>query len=85
MAAGSSRGHWHLSRRITGDVLGRDRLLPPTRPGDVLLVGNGGAYGAVMSSYYNRRLPAAEVLVSTASSTGGVIVKPVPNSNFPVW
>ena len=35
----------------TGDVLGRDRELPLTRPGDVLAIGLGGAYGAVMSSY----------------------------------
>ena len=47
----------------TGDVLGRDRLLPATEPGDVLLVENCGAYGAVMSSSYNLRRPAAEVVL----------------------
>jgi diaminopimelate decarboxylase/aspartate kinase len=45
----------------TGDVLGRDRVLPPTVPGDVLLIENGGAYGAVMSSHYNLRAPADEI------------------------
>lgn len=45
----------------TGDVLGRDRVLPPTHPGDVLLIENGGAYGAVMASHYNLRPPAEEV------------------------
>lgn len=44
----------------TGDILGRDRLLPETFPGDVLLVENGGAYGAVMASSYNLRPPASE-------------------------
>ena len=47
----------------TGDRLGSDRLLPPTREGDVLAIANAGAYGYVMSSRYNLREPAAEVLV----------------------
>ncbi len=47
----------------SADVLGRDRLLPPTQEGDVLLVANVGAYGRVMSSSYNLRPPAVEVLV----------------------
>ena len=47
----------------TGDFLGHDRLLPPTREGDVLLVATAGAYGFVMSSHYNLREPAAEHLV----------------------
>ena len=45
----------------TTDVLGHDRWLPPVAPGDVLLIENAGAYGAVMSSAYNLRPPAAEV------------------------
>ncbi|MEX2467153.1 MAG: bifunctional aspartate kinase/diaminopimelate decarboxylase [Gemmatimonadota bacterium] len=44
----------------TGDVLGLDRLLPPTEEGDVLLIANAGAYGHVMSSRYNLREPAPE-------------------------
>lgn len=47
----------------SSDVLGRDRLLPPTEPGDVLLIDNAGAYGAVMASRYNLRDPAEEVVV----------------------
>jgi diaminopimelate decarboxylase/aspartate kinase len=47
----------------TGDVLGRDRLLPPSREGDVLLVANAGAYGRVMSSHYNLREPATELVL----------------------
>ena len=44
----------------TGDVLGLDRLLPPTREGDVILIANAGAYGYAMSSHYNLRDPAPE-------------------------
>ena len=44
----------------TGDVLGRNRLLPETRAGDLVLIENCGAYGAVMSSRYNLREPASE-------------------------
>jgi diaminopimelate decarboxylase/aspartate kinase len=47
----------------SGDILGHDRLLPPTREGDVLLVANAGAYGRAMSSHYNLRDPAIEVLL----------------------
>jgi len=47
----------------TGDVLGHNRSLPRTRPGDVLLVATTGAYGASMSNRYNLRPPAEEVLI----------------------
>jgi diaminopimelate decarboxylase/aspartate kinase len=47
----------------TGDILGRSRRLPPTAEGDVLLIANAGAYGRVMSSRYNLREPAGEVLL----------------------
>lgn len=45
----------------SGDVLGSQRLLPDSRPGDLFLVGNTGAYGRVMSSRYNMREPATEL------------------------
>lgn len=48
----------------TGDILGRSRRLPPTKEGDVLLIANAGAYGRVMSSWYNLREPAGEVVVA---------------------
>jgi diaminopimelate decarboxylase/aspartate kinase len=62
-------GYAHVVGPIceTGDVLGRDRLLPETAPGDVLLVENCGAYGRVMSSSYNLRPPAEEVVLGDAS------------------
>ncbi len=47
----------------SGDYLGHDRLLPPTREGDVVLVANAGAYGHAMSSQYNLRPPAQEILL----------------------
>lgn len=47
----------------TGDRLGSDRLLPPTRENDVILIANAGAYGYVMSSHYNRRDVAPEVVI----------------------
>jgi len=47
----------------TGDRLGSDRLLPVTREGDVLAIANAGAYGYVMSSRYNQREPAVEVVI----------------------
>lgn len=47
----------------SGDVLGANRRLPECREGDVLLIAQGGAYGAVMASRYNLRAPAAEVVL----------------------
>jgi len=44
-------------------VLGRNRRLPPTQEGDVLLIAQAGAYGAVMASHYNLRDPAAEIVL----------------------
>jgi diaminopimelate decarboxylase/aspartate kinase len=47
----------------SADVLGHDRLLPPTVEGDVLLIANAGAYGRAMSSSYNLREPAVELVL----------------------
>jgi diaminopimelate decarboxylase/aspartate kinase len=47
----------------SADFLGHERLLPPTREGDVLLIANTGAYGRVMSSRYNLREPAIELII----------------------
>lgn len=46
----------------TGDFLGKERRLK-IQPGDVLAVKSAGAYGFVMSSNYNTRGRAAEVMV----------------------
>lgn len=47
----------------TGDFLALNRPLPPLRDGDLLAIEVAGAYGAVMSSSYNARPLAPELLV----------------------
>lgn len=47
----------------SGDFLAQDRLLPRVSEGDILGVCSAGAYGFSMSSNYNSRPRAAEVLV----------------------
>jgi diaminopimelate decarboxylase len=47
----------------SGDFLARDRSLPMMQPGEYLAVMSAGAYGFTMSSNYNSRPRAAEVLV----------------------
>ncbi len=47
----------------TGDFLARDRSLPEVAAGELLAVRDAGAYGFSMSSNYNLRPRAAEVLV----------------------
>ncbi len=50
----------------SGDFLAKDRRLPPLRAGDLLATFSAGAYGMAMSSNYNSRPRAAEVLVDGA-------------------
>jgi len=47
----------------TGDFLGRDRYLPAAQPGALLAISGVGAYGFSMSSTYNSRPRAAEVVI----------------------
>ena len=47
----------------SGDYFAHDRLLPPMEEGDLVAVRQAGAYGAVMSSTYNARPLAPELLV----------------------
>jgi diaminopimelate decarboxylase len=47
----------------SSDFLARDRLLPPLQAGDLVAILDVGAYGAVMSSTYNARPAAAQMLV----------------------
>jgi diaminopimelate decarboxylase len=47
----------------SSDFLARKRRLPEPIPGDLLVVRSAGAYGFAMSSNYNARPRAAEVLV----------------------
>ncbi|MBI3208067.1 MAG: diaminopimelate decarboxylase [Candidatus Solibacter usitatus] len=48
----------------TGDYLARDRELANVLPGDLVAISTAGAYGFVMSSNYNARPRAAEVMVA---------------------
>ncbi|MCW4009971.1 MAG: diaminopimelate decarboxylase [Candidatus Bathyarchaeota archaeon] len=48
----------------SGDLLAKDRRLPILEEGDLLAVLNAGAYGYSMSSQYNTRPRAAEVLLN---------------------
>jgi len=47
----------------TGDTFTRGRMLPPIEAGDLVVFGAAGAYCSSMSSTYNARPLAAEVLV----------------------
>jgi len=47
----------------SSDFLAKDRVLPPVARGDLMVVFTAGAYGFVMSSQYNSRPRAPEVLV----------------------
>lgn len=48
----------------SSDLFARDRVLPVLEAGDLVAIMTAGAYGAVMSSAYNARPPAPEVLVN---------------------
>ena len=47
----------------TGDTFGTERPLPEVGAGDLIVIRDAGAYGAVMASSYNSRPLIAEVLV----------------------
>ena len=51
----------------SGDFIAQDRPLPPMKRGDLLATFSAGAYGMAMSSNYNSRPRAAEVLVDGAA------------------
>jgi diaminopimelate decarboxylase len=63
--AGSPRQRYDVVGPIceTTDIFARDREMPVLKSGDLVAIMTAGAYGAVMSSAYNARPPAAEVLV----------------------
>lgn len=47
----------------SGDTFAKERYLDEVKEGELVAIKSTGAYGAVMSSYYNARTPAAEVMV----------------------
>lgn len=48
----------------SGDILAKDRYLPPISEGDIIGLMDAGAYGYSLSSNYNNRLRPAEVLIT---------------------
>ncbi|PJD90723.1 MAG: diaminopimelate decarboxylase [Legionella sp.] len=64
----SNTGFAHIVGPIceSGDTLGYDRILPDTFESDVILIANAGAYGHCMSSTYNLRTAAQEIIWPTA-------------------
>ncbi len=53
----------------TGDILAKERALPPVTRGDLLCIFTAGAYGMVMASNYNAMPRPAEVLISDDQAT----------------
>ncbi|WP_456480136.1 diaminopimelate decarboxylase [Nautilia sp.] len=47
----------------SGDFFAKDIEIPPTKPGDLVIIHSAGAYGFTMSSNYNSRPRAAEIAV----------------------
>ena len=73
----------------SSDLFARDRELPVLKSGDLVAIMTAGAYGAVMSSAYNARPPAPEVLVNGADWS---VVRPrmsyealVEHDRLPPW
>ena len=52
----------------SGDLFGRDRLLPKVEEGDILAILNAGAYSFSMASQYNSRPRPMEVLINNGNS-----------------
>jgi diaminopimelate decarboxylase len=52
----------------SGDIFARDRMIPRVEEGDLLAIMNAGAYGFSMSSHYNSRPKAAEVIALDGKS-----------------
>lgn len=52
----------------SGDIFARDRMIPKVAEGDLLAIMNAGAYGFSMSSHYNSRPKAAEVMAKDGES-----------------
>jgi diaminopimelate decarboxylase len=52
----------------SGDLFGRDRLVPHVEEGDILAILNAGAYSFSMASQYNSRPRPMEVLIKNGDS-----------------
>jgi diaminopimelate decarboxylase len=51
----------------SGDILGKNRILPKLEEGDILAILDAGAYGFAMASSYNSRPRPAELLINNKS------------------
>jgi bifunctional diaminopimelate decarboxylase / aspartate kinase len=49
----------------SGDIIASNRLLPETEENDIIIIENCGAYGHTMSSNYNMRESASELILSS--------------------
>ncbi|MFQ5775681.1 MAG: diaminopimelate decarboxylase [Kiloniellaceae bacterium] len=65
----------------TADTFARQRPMPPVAAGALLAIRSTGAYGAVMASTYNCRLPAPEVMVRGRDYA---VVRPRPDHEGPI-
>ena len=68
-APASGERHYEIVGPVceSSDVVGRDRLLPELKAGDIVAIRDAGAYGSAMASNYNRRPLPAEVLVDAGA------------------
>ncbi len=66
----------------TGDVLGENREIAKVGRKDYLAILSAGAYGFVMSSHYNMRPRAAEVIVENGSYR---VTRPREDWDYIVW
>jgi diaminopimelate decarboxylase len=73
----------------TGDTFAKARKIASCQQGDLVAIKSCGAYGAVMSSTYNTRLPATEVMIN---NNQWCVIKDRPSyeeyinaDKIPVW
>jgi len=52
----------------SGDVIGKERVLPELKEEEFLAILDAGAYGFVMSSSYNSRPRSAEILINNGQT-----------------
>ncbi len=52
----------------SGDIIGKERVLPELKEGEFLAILDTGAYGFVMSSQYNSRPRPAEILIANGQT-----------------
>ncbi len=69
---GTDGGIWDIAGPAceSGDLLARDVPLPTPRRGDLLAIGEAGAYGAAMASSYLTRSRPAEALYEPGAADG---------------